>query len=135
MQIHTTHRYRYYSAILAFIIWGAWAFYVNGDAGFNTRLTSGLAQGTASLIITLVMVRAVTEIYNRLPDKPWRPLLPAVLTVCVTGSVLVLVHTLVGTPRILPTIAPALSVAFAFCIFTALKLNRTQVEPHNDNKG
>ncbi len=33
-----------------------------------------------------------------------------------------MVHHLVGTPRIVQTIAPALTVAFAFCLYTALKL-------------
>lgn len=124
MQPLTSRRYEFLSAIMAFIIWGGWAFYVNGGSRFETRLISGFAQGTASLIITLIMVRMVTEIFNRLPDNSLRLVLPAMITVCITGSGLTLVHALVGTPRIVTTIMPALSVAFVFCVFTALKLHR-----------
>jgi len=127
MHSRISRRYEKFSAIMAFIIWGGWAFYVNGDLGIEVRITSGLAQGTASLIITLIMVRAVAGIFYRLPNNPLRLVLPAVITVCITGSGLVLVHTFVGTPRIVPTIFPALTVAFIFCVYTALKLHRATI--------
>lgn len=127
MQLRTSRRYNLYSAALAFLLWGGWAFYINGDFGLITRSISGLAQGAASFIITLIMVRMVSWFFSRLPANPLRPVLPAVLTICCTGSALLLVHVLAGTPRIVSTIAPALGVAFIFCLFTAFKLQ------HNTN--
>ena len=118
----TTIQYRFLSAALAFLLWGAWAFYINGDYDFTTRTTSALTQGSASFIITLIMVSMVTLIYNALPDNALRLMLPAFITVLCTGSLLYLVHYLVGTPRIIHTIAPPLTVAFLFCIFTSFKL-------------
>ena len=126
----TTKRYENVSAFMAFMIWGGWAFYVNGDLGVGVRVISGLVQGAASLIITLIMARTVEIIFLHMPDNHFRLVLPAVITVCMTGSSLVLVHTLVGTPRIIYTITPALTVAFIFCVYTTIKFHRTTIKDH-----
>ena len=113
------------SAFLAFFLWGGWAFYVNGDSGLGTRLISGMVQGSASFVITLVMVRTVSWLFHNLPVNPLRFILPSLITVSTTGSCLALVHYVAGTPKILHTICPALAVAFSFCIFTTFKLQHT----------
>ena len=111
---------------MAFALWGGWAYFVNhraaDETGRSSPVTSGLTQGIGSFVITLLMVRSVTWLYHRLPAKPARIVLPATATVAVTGSCLATAHALVGTPNIAQTIAPALSVAFAFNIYTAAKL-------------
>lgn len=111
------------SAALAFIIWGSWAYYAN--SGSDTRLISALTQALASFCITLILVHMVTFIFHLLPKTPLRIILPAIISVSLTGSALILAHTLAGTSKILLTIAPALTVAFTFCVVTALKLNKT----------
>ena len=116
--------YKYFSAIMAFILWGGWAFYVNSGSGISVRIIAGLVQGSASLIITLVMIKLVTAIFHRLPDNPLRIILAAFITVSITGSGLMLAHSVANTPRIIATISPALTVAFVFCLYTALKLHR-----------
>jgi len=85
-------RYELLSALAAFLIWGGWAFYINDGSGLGVRLTSGLAQGSASMAITMVMVRAVTGIYHHLPDNILRLFLPAVVTVSITGGGLAFMH-------------------------------------------
>ena len=120
----TSRLYRWVSALFAFLIWGGWAYYANGEAAENQRITSTLVQGTASLLITFFMVNAVTWLYGRIEVPYVRLVLPAVLTVSFTGSSLVAVHYFAGTPNIFYTVAPALSVAFAFCLFTTVKLRR-----------
>lgn len=122
----TSKRYELLSALAAFLIWGGWAFYINDGSGFGIRLTSGLTQGTASMTITMVMVRSVTGIYRQLPENILRLFLPAVVTVSIIGSGLAFIHYVVGTPRIISTISPALTVAFVFCIYTAYKLHKLQ---------
>jgi hypothetical protein len=113
------------SALLAFILWGGWAYFINGGHSFRRGLVSGLAQGIASGLITLFMIRAVSCCLNRLGTESLpQSLLPAVLTVSFTGSCLACLHYLIGTPHILFTIAPALSTAFAFCLFTTFKLKQ-----------
>lgn len=124
---------------MAFTLWGAWAFWVNSDAagegGWSSPLSSGLTQGGGSFIITLIMVRAVTWLFHHLPARSTRLVLPALITVAVTGSCLATAHTLVGTPHIVRTIAPAISVAFLFNVYTAVKLGRMEAAEEDDRCG
>ena len=122
---HTSRIYNVLSALSAFLLWGGWAFYVNASADVTKGLISGLTQGTASFIITLVMVQVVTWFFKHLPGNFLQLPLAALFTVTITGSCLVGIHWLVHTPHIFYTIAPALSVAFAFCWYTAYKLRKT----------
>ncbi len=106
------------SAIIALLLWGGWAYYINHS------IISGFAQGTASFVITLVMVRSVTWWYHHLPVGYGRLLLPSMLTVGMTGTALACIHAYVGSAHIIKTIAPALTVAFLFCIYTTFKLRK-----------
>ena len=118
--------YNLASAFLAFILWGAWAYYINGGYGLKTRIVSGIAQGTASFMITLFMIHTVTWLFYHLSNAYLQLILPAMLTVIFTGSCLAFIHYFVGTPNIVYTITPALSVAFIFCLFTTFKLKRVK---------
>ncbi|MEZ6069698.1 MAG: hypothetical protein R3C10_05355 [Pirellulales bacterium] len=123
----TSWQYRLVSAMLAFFLWGGWAYFVNSHTAAidgAPPLTAALTQGTGSFIITLLMVRSVTWLYRRLPATPLRLVLPALFTVLVTGSCLATAHALVGTPNIVGTITPGLTVAFAFNVYTTIKLWR-----------
>ncbi len=112
------------SALLAFVMWGGWAFYINRTANHITSLKAGLIQGSASFIITLLMVHSVTWLSAQCPKSHLQLWLPALITVGFTGSCLVIVHYLGGTPHIFRTVAPPLSIAFLFCLFTAYKLRK-----------
>lgn len=125
--VKTNARYNLFSASSALILWGSWAYYINSAKGQMIGLIAGLTQGIASFIITLVVVYAVTTIYNRLPEGVGRLILPAVITVSCIGVCLVLIHAAAGTPYILLTIAPSLSVAFLFCMFTSYRLGQMEV--------
>ena len=118
----TSRRYQIGSAVAAFVMWGSWTFFINSDASLGIRIVASLAQGIASFTITLLMVRAITWLYNRLPDNPVRLFLPAIITVSIAGICLTILHVAIGTPRIASTIAPTLTVAFLFCVYTARKL-------------
>ena len=121
-------RFNLISATLAFLLWGGWAYYVNietsVDEGRASPLSSGLTQGVGSFLITLIMVHTVAWLYHHLPAHSTRLVLPALITVAVTGSCLATAHALVGTSNIVQTISPALSVAFLFNIYTTVKLRR-----------
>lgn len=127
----TTGLFNLSSAVFAFLMWGGWAYYVNNGQGSSTGLISGITQGSASFIITLAMVHTVTWLYKNIPPSPLQLFLPAIITVSITASCLYSVHSLVGTPNIAYTIAPALSVAFIFCVFTCFKLDR--LSSHNNH--
>ncbi|MCP3955903.1 MAG: hypothetical protein GY697_27355, partial [Desulfobacterales bacterium] len=107
----TSRLYNWVSAILAFVAWGGWAFFVNRSSGLVTGVTSGVAQGTVSMLMTFVMIGAVTSIFRRLTNRFMQLVLPTLITVGSAACLLVLVHSLVGTPNIFWTILPGLSGA------------------------
>ena len=130
MPVSTSKRYNLLSAFLAFILWGGWAFWINREFGESTQIVSALTQGTASFLITLVMVRIVSWVYNRTGHGVIGLFLSPVITVFFTGSLLVMVHRIVGTPEIVKTVTPALTVAFGFCLFTAFQLHSKSILTH-----
>ena len=118
----TSRLYNWGAALLAFGLWGGWAFYVNRPSGLATGFTSGVAQGTVSMLMTFVMIQAVTGIFRRLTSRYLQLTLPTLITVGSAAGLLVLVHSLVGTPNIFWTILPGLSGAVPFCLYTSYKL-------------
>lgn len=122
----TTKRFRFLSASIAFILWGGWAFFINQKNTIQAGVISGITQGTASFLITLFLVHAVTRLYHQFSHPFTKLLFPAIVTVSFTSSCLLYIHYLAQTPHILLTILPAITVAFSFCLFTAYKLHKNQ---------
>lgn len=90
------------SALAGFFGYGSWGFWVNMSHGWQVGLKSGLTQGSYSFTVTLFYSSLIEWLYAKTRKKA--------LTI-VTCSLSVIatsygVHTLVGTPEILPTIAP-----------------------------
>ncbi|MBX2848434.1 MAG: hypothetical protein KTR16_08940 [Acidiferrobacterales bacterium] len=125
-------RSRYFSATIAFILWGGWAFVINSTASLTAGLQAAIAQGMASFIITLLMVHKVEFWVSKFNRPVLEVIAPAVITVAFTGTGLFLLHSLVATPNIIKTIAPALTVAFLFCLFTSVQLNKSKKESSNE---
>jgi len=119
-------RYNLLAGLLAFSVWGGWAFYVNSTAGLATALVSGLAQGIASFATVLAMIASVTWLSERLGSVALKILAPPVITVGVAGSCIAAIHYLIGTPNIAKTVLPFVVVASGFCLFTAVKLHRAR---------
>lgn len=121
--ITNTQRYRYLSAVFAFFLWGGWAFYVNYmQAGWQSGLLSGIVQGVCSFVITLFIAYLVEKQFNWYEHALPKLLLPPICTVLLTGSCLILIHTLIQTPNIFKTLLPVLTVAFLFAVVTNFKL-------------
>jgi len=110
------------SAIMAFVLWGGWAYFVNEQSLPSSGFAAGLTQGLASGLMTLIMVRAISVLIRNLPVNSIAVILPAFIIVTISSTGLILLHTLSGTPNILSTIAPVISVAFGFCVVTTIKL-------------
>jgi hypothetical protein len=123
----TSRLYDWSAALLAFVVWGGWAYYVNRPAGLTIGLTSGVAQGTVSMLMTFMMIRAVTFIFRRLANRLLQLVLPTIVTVGTAACFLVLVHARVGTPNIFWTIFPSLSMAVPFCAYTSFRLRSADI--------
>ena len=129
----TSIYFKYGSALLAFILWGSWAYFVNTTAN-HSGLFSGLAQGSASFVITLFMVQGVTYLFSLFNHPAIQLLLPALMTSMVTILCLVIIHYLIGTQEILLTILPASTIGFIFCLYTSYKLYRQTPSNQYKNK-
>lgn len=119
----TGKRFDYASAAGAFLIWGGWAWYVNGP-GSAAGLASALAQAVFSGAMTLALVRMITGLRGLFSTGRARFLLPPLISVTASTTLLVFIHWVVSTPRLLATIAPSVSVALIFSFVTSFKLHR-----------
>ena len=121
--IKTNRSYNLISAILAFLLWGGWTFYINTKMdSLQHGIISGLTQGICSFVITLFMTFLIDKQFNYFKNDSAKLCLPPVCTVLLTGSFLTMVHHLIGTPSIVYTLTPVLTVAFLFAVVTNLKL-------------
>lgn len=120
----TAKKYNYVSAFLAFLLWGAWAYYVNIES--HNVLLSALSQGIASAIITLIMIKLLTYFYKLFPKNGWFFILPSLITVGITSSFVVLIHFIVDTKNIFYTVLPTVIVAFLFALYTTKKIIDTE---------
>lgn len=124
--VRTSGAYKFGSALSAFILWGGWAWYINGANNEWHTFVTALAQGLSSFFITLALVAVVTRLYHIFEHPLARLWLPALVTVALSVSLLLLVHLWVGTGELLFTIFPPSTVAFLFCLFTTFKIHKTE---------
>lgn len=119
----TSTKYNFTMATVAFFFWGGWSYYIN-TSDQKSGLISGVTQGIISFLMTLIMVYLVTLIFNRLHNRMLKLFVPALSISLSMTVILTSIHYAVQTPHIMMTIAPSISMAFIFCIITALKLER-----------
>ncbi len=117
------------AAPAAFVLWALWAAYSNAEHGMATAVRAGLVQGTASFAITIYLTLSVAWLFRRCRIPHLRLVVPVLGTVAVTGSFLVLLHHLVGTPEIFATVAPPITVAALYCAYVNASLLRTKAQP------
>jgi hypothetical protein len=113
------------AAPAAFVLWALWAAYSNAGHGTATTVRAALVQGTASFAITIYLTLSVAWLFHRCRIPRLRPVIPVLGTVAVTGSFLMLLHHLVGTPEIFVTVAPPITVAALYCAYVNASLLRT----------
>lgn len=112
------------AAGLAFILWGGWALLVNWSAGVSSASIAALIQGSTSFAVTLLMAAAVTWQARRISRPVYRVLVPPLVIVSMTGTFLFLVHSLGQTPDLWKTILPPTTIAFCYCLFLTIQIQR-----------
>jgi ABC-type antimicrobial peptide transport system permease subunit len=123
--------YKYLSAILAFILWGTWAYFMNINSS-NTFI-SAIAQGLASFIITLIMIKMIEFFYDLFPKNKLYFFVPSFITVFITSSFVVIIHILVQTENIVYTVLPTVIVALLFALFTTKKIYKLNIKKENQD--
>lgn len=120
---------KYLSAIMAFILWSSWAYFVNIDD--ENRFVSSFFQGIISFILTLFMIRFIIIFSKIFINSSIYTI--ATLTVMVTSSIVFIGHLLINTQNIFYTICPTIIVAFVFSIFIVKKYQQSINKEDNED--
>ncbi len=111
-------------ALLAFVFWGAWAYYANSEAGFSVAWVSALSQGLFSMMMTFFIGFVTVALFHRFASPLTQLLMPSLLVLMMTSVCLSLLHVAIGTPELLLTISPALAVGYLFSLFKTIQIKK-----------
>lgn len=110
----------------AFILLGGWATFANRVHPLDQALRAGLVQGAISGTLTLFLKKGLERMSAmfmkaRQADEGIGRnfaalLVPPVITATTLTTILFTIHTLAGTPEVLPTIAVPLLVSTSYAI-------------------
>ncbi|NOR56032.1 MAG: hypothetical protein GQ531_07465 [Sulfurovum sp.] len=112
----TLNAHKYFSATLAFLVWGVWTYYINIESSNN--LNSAMAQGIFSATATLLMVYLVEYFYSVFPHDKIFFLFPAILSVIIASTLLISMHVYIHTYDVLNTVLPSIIISFFFSVYT-----------------
>ncbi len=109
-----------YAPILAALVFGSWAAFVNSEYGTFVLVRTGLGQGIYALFSTWIVTRTVSEVMRFTHGHSLRFLVSFVSGFIVMVSIPLALHAALGTPKILLAIAPGIlwgSVYIVGCIW------------------
>jgi hypothetical protein len=116
--------------IAGFLFYGAWAFFINFSHGWNSAITAAFTQGGYSFTITFVLALVIEFLFQRLSVTSiatlWRN-----VWVFIAGFSLLLftsvgINLLTGTPEIVWTVLPGLTVSAVYTVMYILALNKVE---------
>ncbi len=115
-----------FGAVLGGLVYGLWALGVNRHAGWPHAAVIGCAHWAMSVVITMGCVALMRTLFW-LPRSPRNgALLAAGGSLLLTYTLLITVHTMIGTPNILVTLAPGMLPTIGFAVvFSSLLLRET----------
>ena len=116
----------WFGAILGGGVYGAWAVWANWPQGVNMALTIGAAHWLTSTLLTFFGTMAMRKFYG--DASGWSGALCAFAGgLGLTYASLFMVHGVLGTERLLLTLAPGIVPNILFCGSYALLLKRTNI--------
>jgi hypothetical protein len=113
--------------ITGFLFYGAWASFINTAHGWENALAAGLTQGSYSFLITLVLAIVVEWLFVRLAGTSLRSFWVFLAGFLLLSSSSVSANLLTGTPEILWTVLPGLTVSLVYTIIYIIALNKLDV--------
>lgn len=113
-----------------FLLMGGWALFANRAHGLQAACLPALAQGVVSALLTGLIKRALEWMDGRFAGAP-AFVLPPVVTASAVLATLFAIHSLIGTPELVATIAfPwSFSTLYAFIYNAALVRARRAPTP------
>ena len=106
-----------------FVLMGLWAGFANRGHPMPAPLLAALVQGAITATITLFLKSVIEAIFAR--NTGWRQIaLPPLAAFSLSLSLLVLLHSLAGTPALWATISVPLGVSTLYAFLYTLTLDR-----------
>lgn len=112
------------NSILAGLGYGAWAIYANYEHGMDAWLMAGILQGLLSFFITLGLTIIATRLYHFFGRGVKGVTLSWAVNVMLLATIPYSIHFSAGTPNILQTILPGLTIGSCYLILYLLSLHR-----------
>jgi hypothetical protein len=100
--------------VLAFVVYGGWAFGVNYGHGFDVARAAGIAQGISSTISTLIITSLIELCFKWFRGRPGGLFLAWLLPPTLTGLMHAAFQWSVGTPEIFLTVAFSVVMGYLF---------------------
>ena len=97
-------------------VWGTWAYIANFNSP-ELRLSSAYSQATSSFLFTLIGIVLLEAFYKLLSKLPFRATLSVAAVSLASLATMVSIHMFNGTPNIVITVLPVISVSILFCSF------------------
>ena len=111
------------NVIGAMVLWGSWAAIVHHAHPLAVQLKAALTQAAISGTFTLLGAAVLEAIFARTAQR-WRVPVSGLSTFVFIFSSVVIIHSWVGTPNIILTIAPTMTLSFFYCLGYAASLAR-----------
>lgn len=119
-----------FGAVLGGAAYGSWATYANWSAGSSHALRIGGTHFAMSTGLTLAGVAIMNRLFRLAGDPRGGAVLAFCGSMAFTYALLIGVHSLIGTPHILLTLAPGFLPTLSFCIaYPLLLLRQTRLAP------
>lgn len=94
-----------------FCFYGAWAFYVNMGHGYIMGVKAAVTQGGYSFVVTLLLALLIERLFVRFKSMSLGDYWVGMTAIALLAVVSWGVNTLAGTPEIVWTILPGLTVS------------------------
>ena len=116
--------------IAGFLFYGTWAFFINFSHGWDSAITAAVTQGGYSFTITLVLALVIEFLFQRLSNMSITALWRNVWVFIVGFSLLLFtsvgINLLTGTPEVVWTVLPGLTVSAVYTVMYILTLNKVE---------
>ena len=118
------------SAIIGFVFYGGWAYFVHFDYGFTVASKAFLTQGLISFSITLILTHFMEKVYGWIPSPRLAYWFTAVTASILVAFISCSINMLVGTPETFLTVLPGIivSAVYSFSYTKALSVIYRQKE-------
>ncbi|MEO9826896.1 MAG: hypothetical protein ABJF50_21050 [Paracoccaceae bacterium] len=106
-----------------FLLMGGWAVFANRAFEMPAPVIAGVVQGVLTATITLFLKQVIETLFN-LTEGWARLVLPPLTAFVFSAILLTTIHTMVGTPALIATIAVPLTVSTLYALLYNITLSR-----------